>query len=99
MKYAYQELPHPTDTASPHSQKVERRSLRVFYMFKDLPFLSVGDRRRVRIILDRSLKSEICVSGIATLRKHSVPTQRKIREKKRACVYMRINFKKDITNN
>jgi hypothetical protein len=25
VKYAYQEWPHPADTASPHSQKVERR--------------------------------------------------------------------------
>jgi hypothetical protein len=25
VRYAYQEWPHPTDTASPHSQKVERR--------------------------------------------------------------------------
>ena len=25
VRYAYQEWPHPADTASPHSQKVERR--------------------------------------------------------------------------
>jgi hypothetical protein len=25
VKYAYQEWPHPADTASPHSQNVERR--------------------------------------------------------------------------
>jgi hypothetical protein len=25
VKYAYQDLQHPVDTASPHSQKVERR--------------------------------------------------------------------------
>jgi hypothetical protein len=25
VKYAYQEWPHPADTASPESQKVERR--------------------------------------------------------------------------
>jgi hypothetical protein len=25
MKYAYQEWPHPAFTASPHSQKVERK--------------------------------------------------------------------------
>jgi hypothetical protein len=26
MIYAYQEWPHPANTASPHSQKVERKS-------------------------------------------------------------------------
>jgi hypothetical protein len=28
VKYAYQEWPHSADTASPHSQKVERRKRR-----------------------------------------------------------------------
>jgi hypothetical protein len=34
-------------------------------------------------------KREICISGIATIRKHSLPTQRKNREEKRY-VFIRI---------
>jgi hypothetical protein len=38
-------------------------------------------------------KSEKCISGIATTRKHSFPTQSKGREEKRALVYQMINIK------
>jgi hypothetical protein len=32
VKYAYQEWPHPVDTASPYSQKVGRRREHVYEM-------------------------------------------------------------------
>ena len=46
-------------------------------------------QRKITLLVKNvsSQKCEICISGIATLRKHSLPTQRKRREGKRACVY------------
>jgi hypothetical protein len=45
-----------------------------------------------RFLLSRK-ESEKCISGIATLRKHCLPMQRKRKEGKRASVYKNTNFK------
>jgi hypothetical protein len=41
-------------------------------------------------------KSEICISGIATIRRHSLPTQSRRRERE-SMVNKMINFKTDTT--
>jgi hypothetical protein len=59
-----------------------------------LPFYSENFISVTNVVstLKTGKKSEICISGISTPGKHSLPTQPKSREEMRACVYKKINF-------
>jgi hypothetical protein len=49
-------------------------------------------------IKQKNNNNEICLSGIATFKRHSLPTQPRGREEE-SMVYKMTNFKTDTTNN
>jgi hypothetical protein len=68
-----------------------------FRGYKFLRFANKKMHKILRFIFLRfrfPCKCEICISGMAILRKFSLPMQRRRREGKRACVYKNINFKR-----
>jgi hypothetical protein len=53
----------------------------------------------IRVIRIAWLGTEICISGMATSRRHSFTTQQIMRERRREHGFIMISFKKDATNN
>ncbi len=65
VRYAYQEWPHPADTASPHSQKVERRRQHGYNQFQNRRHKQLTKvRTRGVTALERSVAKQIATGGL-----------------------------------
>ena len=65
VRYAYQEWPHPANTASPHSQKVERRRQHGYNQFQNRRHKQLTKvRTRGVTALERSVAKQIATGGL-----------------------------------
>ncbi len=66
VRYAYQEWPHPADTASPHSQKVARRRQHGYNQFQNRRHKQLTKvRTRGVTALERSVAKQIATMGLS----------------------------------